>query len=126
VAHGELEPGSTDPLGRRRHRAAARRVAIVACNVAASLHAVFGDRPDLAQARVRSLGHVRTRAAQPGPSSAQALAEVARAALALDGVPEDGDWEVGAIAFVDESALRDLYWACLVLAAICVREAVAA
>ena len=124
--HGDLEPGATDPLGRRRHRGAARQLARLSASAAACLHGTFGDRPDLDHALPRALDELHVRARRPGPGCAVALGEVARAALALPPVPEGEDWQLGAIAFVDEALLRDGYDACLTLAAVALREAAAA
>lgn len=123
---GELEPGAADTVGRQRHRGAARRLARLSASAAACLHGAFGDRPDLDHALPRALAELRVRARRPGPECAQALGEVARLALALPPVHEGEDWQLGAIAFVDESLLRDGYEACLTLAAVALREAAAA
>lgn len=125
-AHGDLEPGATDALGRRRHCAAARRLAAAAIDTAACLHGAFADRPGLDAARPRAVAAVRARANDPGPSCARALAQVARLALALPPIADGDDWQLGAIAFADERFLADLYDACLLLAAMAVREAAGA
>jgi hypothetical protein len=126
--HGDLEPGASDALGRRRHRTAARRLAATAVNAAAEVHGTFGDRPEPHQARPRLLADLPARAERPGPACAKALGEVARLALALTlpRISEDDDWQLGALAFADERALRELYDSCLTLAAMAVREAAAA
>jgi hypothetical protein len=124
--HGDLEPGASDALTRRRHRGAARQLARLSASAAACLHGAFGDRPDLERALPRALDDLHVRARRPGPGCAQALGEVARAALALPPVPDGADWQLGAIAFVDESLLRQGYDACLTLAAVALREAASA
>jgi hypothetical protein len=123
---GELEPGATDTLTRRRHRGAARQLARLSANAAACLHGAFGDRPDLDRALPRALDELRVRARRPGPGCAQALSEVARCALALPPVADGEDWQLDAIAFVDEALLREGYDACLTLAAVALREAASA
>ncbi|HEU4657781.1 MAG TPA: hypothetical protein VFR97_09660 [Capillimicrobium sp.] len=124
--HAELEPAGTDTLARRRRRVAARRLAALACDLAVAVHGAFGNRPDAAQARPRALAELRARAQHPGPSVARALGDVARLALALPPIADEEDWQLGAIAFVDELPLRELYDGCLALAAVAVREAAGA
>jgi hypothetical protein len=121
--HGDLEPGASDALARRRHRGAARQLARLSASAAACLHGAFGDRPDLDHALPRALADLQVRVRRPGPGCAQALGEVARVALALPPAPDGEDWQLGAIAFVDEALLRDGYDACLTLAAVALREA---
>ncbi len=124
-ALGDMEPGATDPLPRRRHRTAARRLAAQAIDLAASVRGAFGDRPDPAAARPLALADLARRCTRPGPGCARALGGLARLVLALP--PDDGDdWQLGAIAFVDEQALSGLYEACLDLAADAIREAAGA
>jgi hypothetical protein len=118
---GELadaEPG--------RRRLIARRLAATAVQAAAGVHAAFGDRPDLEDARRRALEGIRPQAASG--SCPGALGRVATAALALPPLYDDGhaDWQVGAIAFADERQLRALHAALLGLAATALREAAAA
>jgi hypothetical protein len=125
-AHGDLEPHASDPLGRRRHRTASRRLAALSVSMAAEVHGAFADRPEPYQARPRVLADLPPRAERRGPSCAKALADVARLALALPPIPEEDDWQLGALAFVEERALRELYDSCLTLAAVAVREAAAA
>jgi hypothetical protein len=125
-AYGDMDPDASNPLGRRRHRTAARRLAGAALDAAAALHGAFGDRPEPGQARRRVLADVQDRAQQPGPSCRKALGDVARLALALPDLAEGDDWQVGAIAFAEERTLRELYDGCLTLAAVAVREAAAA
>lgn len=126
AALGDLDERAVDALARRRRRVAARRIAALACEAAATLQGAFGDRPDDEQARARVAAALRSRAASPAAAPAtivRALAEVAELALALPQVPEGEDWQLGAIAFVDEAALRELCDGCLALAAVAVREA---
>lgn len=125
---GELEPGGRDALSVRRHRAAARRLAAHAVLAAACVHGAFGDRPGLPRARARVAGGLVARAREADATPARALAAVARAALALPALDDDGqtDWQLGAIAFVDEELLRGLYTACVELAAVALREAAGA
>lgn len=130
-AAGGLEPLANDALGVRRHRAAARAVAATALATAASVHGAFGDRPEPARSRARAMTALRERTrVGPGPEAGgiiRALGEVARVVLALPPVDDGGlDWELGAIAFADEDALRALYDACLALAVVAVREAAGA
>jgi hypothetical protein len=124
--HGDLEPGAADTLGRRRHRSAARQLAALSASAAACLHGAFGDRPALEQALTRALADLRVRAGRAGPAGSTALGEVARVALALPPSPEGADWQLEAIAFVDEALRREAYEACLTLAAVALREAAAA
>jgi hypothetical protein len=121
-----MEPEASAPLGRRRHRTAARRLAAVALDIAAQLQGAFGDRPEPGQARRRVLADLQPRAQHPGPGCAQALGEVARLALSLPDLADGDDWQLGAIAFAEERALRELYDGCLTLAAVAVREAASA
>jgi hypothetical protein len=110
-------------LGVRRHRSAARRLAGGAVLTAACVHGAFGDRPGLDRARARVLSGLAERARQVETSAARALGAVAGAALKLPALEED--WQLGAIAFVDEELLRTLYGACIELAAVALREAAA-
>lgn len=126
AALAEFDDGATGSLALRRRRVAARRIATLACEAATCLHGAFGDRPDDAPARQRVHADLRARVASPASVPAtivRALGDVARLAVALPAVPEGDDWQLGAIAFVDESALRELYDSCLALAAVAVREA---
>jgi hypothetical protein len=124
---GDLEPGADDWLGVRRHRAAARRLSATALAAAASVHGAFGDRPEPERSRARALAGLRERVATAASSPLSALGAVAQAVLALPPVADSGaDWQLGAIAFADEAALRALYDACLDLAAVAVREAAGA
>jgi hypothetical protein len=118
---GELEPASVDTLGLRRHRTAARRLAAHAVMSAACVHGAFGDRPGLERARARVLSGLAQRARRVEATAARALGSVAGAALELPALEED--WQLGAIAFVDEALLRTLYDACVELAAVGLREA---
>jgi hypothetical protein len=122
---GELESGRGDALSERRHRAAARRLAAQAVLAAAYVHGAFGDRPGLSRARARVTGSLVARARETDATPARALGAVARATLALPALDEDdqADWQLGAIAFVDEEVLRALYAACVELAAVALREA---
>ena len=114
--YGDLEPEVPDPLGRRRQVATARRLACAAIDYAAYLNGAFGDRPDPAPARRRALTELRGRVETPDRDCGRALGEVAQLTLALPAVSMEDDWQLGAIAFVDERTLRDLYDACLTLA----------
>jgi hypothetical protein len=119
-----LEPTATDALGVRRHRAAARVVAATALATAVSVAGAFGDRPEPSRARGRALAALRDGTAVPADGMLRGLGEVARVVLALPPAADDGaDWQLGAIAFADETALRALYDACLGLIAAAVREA---
>jgi hypothetical protein len=122
---GELEPVRGDALSVRRHRAAARRLAAHAVLTAACVHEAFGDRPDVTRARGRVEAGLVDRARRSTVTPARALGAVARAALALPALVDDDhtDWQLGAIAFVDEELLRGLYDACVELAAVALREA---
>jgi hypothetical protein len=122
---GELEPVGGDALTARRHRAAARRLAAHAMLAAADVHGAFGDRPGAERARLRVSTGLVQRARTTTLAPPRALAAVARAALALPALEDDGhaDWQLGAIAFVDEELLRRLYDACVELAAVALREA---
>jgi hypothetical protein len=122
---GELEPDGGDALSVRRHRAAARRLAAHAVLAAACVHGAFGDRPDLIRARARVEAGLVRRALSASAPPARAMGAVARATLALPALEDDGqaDWQLGAIAFVDEALLRALYNACVELAAVALREA---
>jgi hypothetical protein len=122
---GELEPAGGDPLSVRRHRTAARRLAAHAVLTAACVHGAFGDRPDVDRARARIEAGLVERARAGATAPARALGEVARAALAMPELEDDGHsgWQLGAIAFVDEELLRRLYDACVELAASALREA---
>jgi len=66
---------------------------------------------------------IRTRARWRAIGCAQALGEVARAALALPHLPDDEDWQLNAIAYADEALLRDLYDGYLILGGGALREA---
>jgi hypothetical protein len=127
---GDLDPAAGDALATRRHRAAARRLAAVAIDTAVAVHGAFGDRPEANRSRARALAAVRERILAPEIATMgfhRALGEVARAVLELPLVAEDdGDWQLGALAFADEEVLRGLYDACLALAAVAVRGAAAA
>jgi hypothetical protein len=122
---GELEPAGGDPLSVRRHRTAARRLAAHAVLTAAGVHGAFADRPDLDRARARVESGLVERARAGAIAPGRALGAVARAALALPHLEDDGhgSWQLGAIAFVDEALLRGLYDACVELAASALREA---
>jgi hypothetical protein len=120
---GELEPDSGDAFGVRRHRSAARRLAEHAVLTAACVHGAFGDRPGVDRARSRVLAALASRARRVETTAARALGSIAGATLKLPALEED--WQLGAIAFVDEAVLRTLYEACLELAAVWLREAVA-
>ena len=117
-AAGGLDPAGGDVLRARRHRAAAR--------AAADAHGAFGDRPDAERALARVLAEAGARARDRGraPGVMRALGAVASAALALPPIPEDGnaDWQLGAIAFVDEPPLRALYAAYVELVAAALAE----
>ncbi len=122
---GDLEPHGGDPLGRRRHRTAARRLAATAVLAAAGVHGAFGDRPGVDGARARVLAGVADRAGATEMPLLRAVGAVAHAALALPAIDDGGhaDWQLGAIAFVDEELLRTLYAACVEVAAVALREA---
>jgi hypothetical protein len=124
---GELEPLAQGTSDARRRQLGARRLVATAVQAAAFVHGVFGDRPDLevARGRVLSLLVERARALDARGSCAQALGAVATATLKLPPLHDDGhaDWQVGAIAFVDERLLRALYDAHVQLAAVALREA---
>jgi len=104
---------------------AARRLAAHAVAAAASVYGAFGDRPDAARARGRVESGLVDRARTTTTSPGRAMGALARAALALPALEDDGhaDWQLGAIAFVDEELLHGLYDACLELAAVALREA---
>lgn len=121
---GEVEVDSSHSLALRRHRAALRRLAATAAMAAAHVHGAFGDRPDVGRALARVRADVRGRVGEATPPM-RALGAVADAALALPDADADGheDWQLGAIAFVDETLLRALYDACVALSAAAVREA---
>ncbi len=125
-AAGGLDPAGGDVLRARRHRAALRQVAAAAARAAADAHGAFGDRPDAERALARVLAEAGARARDRGraPGVMRALGAVASAALALPPIPEDGnaDWQLGAIAFVDEPPLRALYAAYVELVAAALAE----
>ncbi|MBX5441134.1 MAG: hypothetical protein IRZ32_06360 [Solirubrobacteraceae bacterium] len=114
-AAGGLDPAGGDVLRARRHRAALRQVAAAAARAAAAAHGPFGVLAE-AGARARDRGRA--------PGVMRALGAVASAALALPPIPEDGnaDWQLGAIAFVDEPPLRALYAAYVELVAAALAE----
>jgi len=121
---GELEPAGGDALTVRRHRAAARRLAAHAVLLATDVHGAFGDRPEPQRARARVIAGLAARARRTETAPGRALGAVARAALALPPLGDDGaDWQLGAIAFADEGLLRGLHDACVELAAVALREA---
>lgn len=122
---GEIDPPGGDPLSQRRHRVASRRLAAHAVMAAATIHGAFGDRPDLERARSRVLVGLPERAHQATATSQRALGAVAAAALQLPPLEHDttAEWQLGAIAFVDEELLRALYDACVELAAVALRDA---
>ncbi|HWV86009.1 MAG TPA: hypothetical protein VNZ62_11245 [Capillimicrobium sp.] len=118
---GDLDPAADDALRSRRHRAALRQVAATAARAAADTHGAFGDRPgpERAFGRVLAEAGARARARGRAPGAMRALSAVASAALALPPIPDEGDadWQLGAIAFVDEAPLRALYAAYVELVA---------
>jgi len=123
---GDLDPVGEDALRRRRHRGALRQVAATAARAAADTHGAFADRPGAGQALARVLAEAaaRARAPAPVPGVLRALGAVAAAALTLPPIPEEGDedWQLGAIAFVDEPPLRALYAAYVELVAAALSE----
>jgi len=118
---GDLDPAADDALRVRRHRAALRQVAATTARAAADTHGAFGDRPGADRAFSRVLAEAGARAESRGRAAGvlRALSAVASAALALPPIPEEGDadWQLGAIAFVDEAPLRALYTAYVELVA---------
>lgn len=128
-AYTGLDPDAVDPFGRRRHLAAALRLAAMAAYAAASVHGAFADRPGLDQAVPRAAADARARAQSSALGCSHALGAVATTALAV-AVPgededEDEDWQLSAIAYIDEAVLRDFYEACVTLAASALRVAAA-
>lgn len=128
-AYTGLDPDAVDPFGRRRHLAAAVRLAAMAAYAAASVHGAFADRPGLDQAVPRAAADARARAQSSALGCSHALGAVATTALAV-AVPgededEDEDWQLSAIAYIDEAVLRDFYEACVTLAASALRVAAA-
>ncbi len=123
----ELEPAGRDALSVRRRRAAARRLAAHAVLTAACVHGAFADRPDVDRARARVLSSLEPRGRRTTATPDDALAAVRAAALKLPAAEDDeqADWQLRAIAFVDERHLRALYDACVELAAVALREAAA-
>ena len=114
--------GDLDPVGED----ALRQVAATAARAAADTHGAFADRPGAGQALARVLAEAaaRARAPAPVPGVLRALGAVAAAALTLPPIPEEGDedWQLGAIAFVDEPPLRALYAAYVELVAAALSE----
>ena len=128
-AYTGLDPDAVDPFGRRRHLAAALRLASMAAYAAASVHGAFADRPGLDQAVPRAAADARARAQSSALGCSHALGAVATTALAVaaaaEGEDEDEDWQLSAIAYIDEAVLRDFYEACVTLAASALRVAAA-
>lgn len=128
-AYTGLDPDAVDPFGRRRHLAAAVRLAAMAAYAAASVHGAFADRPGLDQAVPRAAADARARAQSSALGCSHALGAVATTALAVavpgEGEDEDEDWQLSAIAYIDEAVLRDFYEACVTLASSALRVAAA-
>jgi len=119
---GDLFPGAVDPLARRRRRAGAARLARRALSLGTAVHGVIADRPDTARAwswNMRELEHRmdRVQAVGNGEACVRALARVAGLVLELPPLADEDDWQVGLIAFADETVLAELHEACLELAA---------
>ena len=115
---GALFPREDGALARRRRRAAALALARRAVSLAAAVHGVIDDRPELERAWARNLAEVGE-ASPAAPAStedcARALARVASLALELPVLPDD-QWQAEMIAFADEALLDELRVACLQLA----------
>ena len=121
----DAQAGGGDALAARRRAGAARRVAALALDLAATIHGAFGDRPDGPGARARALEIVRYAAARPGLPMASALEELEAAVRDLAGVADEAEWQLAAIAFTEEAALRRLHERCVALAAAAVRQSAA-
>jgi hypothetical protein len=106
-------------LAARRQRAAASRLARHAASLAAAVHGVVEDRPELERAWALSLAAIAERDQDARPDAGacvRALARVADLALQLPVLPDD-EWQAEMIAFADEGLLIELREACLDLAA---------
>jgi ADP-ribose pyrophosphatase YjhB (NUDIX family) len=106
-------------LAARRERGAATRLARHAASLAATVHGVVEDRPELERAWVLSIAAVGARGQDARPDAGacvRALARVADLALQLPVLPDD-QWQAEMIAFADEGLLIELREACLDLAA---------
>jgi hypothetical protein len=106
-------------LAARRQRAAAARLAQHAASLAAAVHGVVEDRPELERAwalSVAAIGERGQEARPDGGACVRALARVADLALQLPVLPDD-QWQAEMIAFADEGLLIELREASLDLAA---------
>src|SRR4051794_37517054 len=115
---GGLFPREAGALGRRRRRATAAALARRATSLAAEVHGVIDDRPELGRAWKRNVAELTP---DPDPDAGdahdcvQALGRVAAPALQLPVLPDD-QWQAEMIAFADEALLEELRQACLDLA----------
>jgi hypothetical protein len=113
---GGLFPAGEDgAFARRRRRATATGLARRAVSLAAAVHGVIDDRPELDRAWKRNLAEIPATADPDPDACVQALARVAALALELPALPDD-QWQAEMIAFADEALLDELRTACLQLA----------
>jgi len=129
---GDLAPVGDDVLAARRRRGTAARVARRALSLASLVQGAIADRPESSRAWSWNLREISERlvdaqANGSGDDLATAclhhLARVADLVLMLPQASEGEDWQLGAIAFADESLLADLREACLDLALAALRLA---
>jgi hypothetical protein len=115
---GGLFPGAEDgALAERRRRATAVALARRAVSLAAAVHGVIEDRPELERAYKLNAAELGDGAEATGSPDecVKALARVAALALQLPVLPDD-QWQAEMIAFADEALLDELRQACLALA----------
>src|SRR3954470_2645182 len=114
---GALFPQEDGALAQRRRKATALALVRRATSLAASVHGVIDDRPELARAWKRNVAELDDEPASPvGPDACvRALARVAALALELPVLPDD-QWQAEMIAFADEALLEELRQACPQLA----------
>ena len=128
---GDLAPAGDDVLAARRRRGTAARVARRALSLASMVQGAIADRPESSRAWSWNLREISERLA--GESGAggddhataclRCLSRVADLVLMLPQASEGEDWQLGAIAFADETALAELREACLDLALAALRLA---
>lgn len=126
---GGLFPLEDGRLAARRRRATAQRLARRAVSLAAAVHGVIDDRPEVERAWSLDVAAVAERKQGDGDGDAagcvRALGRVAALTLELPVLPDD-QWQAEMIAFADEALLAELREACLDLAAAALALALAA
>ena len=131
---GDLGAAGDDVLAARRRRSTAVRIARRALSLAALVQGAIADRPESSRAWSWNLREISERLAGGHPaadgdelaaSCLRCLARVAGLVLELPQHGDGEDWQLGAIAFADETALADLREACLELALAALRLAAA-